>query len=77
MLSAVPKDNHQMSYANLIRELQPDYDPAAIEAWMRVELPTLDGISREAFAREAAEAARAIDGSTPEMTLMLRQSYGL
>ena len=66
-----------MSYADLIRRLQPDYDPASIEAWMRVEVPTLDALSPEHFAREAAEAARAIDGSTPEMTQMLRQSYGL
>ena len=36
-------------YQRLIAERTADVDPRHVEAWMRLEHPTLDGLSRRAF----------------------------
>lgn len=53
------------------------YHPIAIEAWMRLEHPTLDGLSAGAFRREVETAAQCIDAATPEETRSLAESFGL
>ena len=52
-------------------------DPAHVEGWMRLEHSTLDGLSREAFAREALIAVECIDQSATRANDELAQSYGL
>lgn len=65
-----------MSYAALIRSIDPARDPRHIEAWMREEHGTLDGLTPEAFRREVAEAAVLVDAD-PDLSEKLAESYGL
>ena len=44
-------------YRRLIAERTTDADPRHIEAWMRLEHPTLDALSAAEWAREVEEAA--------------------
>lgn len=63
-------------YQNRIAEIVPDLPAAHIEAWMRLERGTLDGLSPEQFATEVrvgAELAR----SNPAESAELARSYGL
>ena len=66
-----------MSYRELIRQLAPQYDPADIEAWLRVEWPTLDGMSAAQFAQEVKTAVACLLDASPDMTARLRTSFGL
>jgi hypothetical protein len=63
-------------YVELIRSLQPAHDPRHIEAYMRLEHPTLDGLSRSEFGHEAYLAACCVDAD-PEAAEELAQSYAL
>lgn len=71
------------AYAQLISEtlarigLVGRYDPAEVEAWMRVEHSTLDGLSAAAFQQEVAVAVGCIDAASRATTLDLCASYGL
>lgn len=63
-------------YAREIARLAPDYDPAQIEAWMRLEHGTLDALSPDAFAREVVMSCLCIDAD-PHQSAALAKSYGL
>ena len=43
-----------------------DTDPRHIEAWMRTEYPTLDGLSRSEFVRAMYEALGQVQDAGPE-----------
>jgi hypothetical protein len=69
-------------YRNLIRETLARLGrigaaPHHVEAWMRLEHGTLDGMSPSEFAREVLEALKCIDASTPAENEDLARSYGM
>ena len=66
-----------MTYAERIKELAPQYDPSDVEAWIRVEYPTLDWMDAKRLAKEVKEAVANIRLATPDMTARLRKSFGL
>jgi hypothetical protein len=51
--------------------------PNQVEAWMRLEHGTLDGLSRADFAREIAAALDCIAASTHAENADLAMSFGL
>jgi len=53
------------------------YDPRHVEAWMRLEHPTLDHLSREDFAHEVIWATRCIDRDGVAQSELLAGSLGL
>lgn len=68
-------------YRQMIREVlarigRIGTDPRHVEAYMRLEHPTLDGLSREAFAREV-EAGAVCAMADPVKAEELAQSYDL
>ncbi len=64
-------------YQRFIAERTRDIDPRHVEAWMRVEHPTLDELSPEAFITAMHTAlASAIDAG-PEASEALAVSFGL
>ena len=65
-----------MNYRERIMEIAPGYKPAQIEAFMRVEHSTLDGLSRSRFASEVRFACQCIDAD-PAMASRLAASFGL
>jgi hypothetical protein len=72
----------QQAYATAINERleamgRRDVSPVYVEGWMRVEHPTLDGLSREQFTEEVAMAVACVDASTDAENRSLAQSYGL
>lgn len=64
-------------YAKTFKELQPNYDPRHIEAYVRLQYGTLDHLDHATFKREAAIAAACIDSARPGEPEELAQSYGL
>lgn len=64
-------------YQRLIAELIRDTDPRWIEAWMRLEHPTLDHLDRVSFAIEAYEALACVLASTATENEDLARSFGL
>lgn len=54
----------------------PEIDPGQVEAWMRLEHPTLDGLDAAQFRREARIGAKLVQ-SHPEESRTLAESYGL
>lgn len=69
-------------YADLILEIameqgRPDANPRWIEAYMRLEYPSLNGVSRESFEREVKIAINCIDALGPEKAEQCAQSFGL
>ena len=64
-------------YAALIVRLAPDHDPAHVEAWMRLEHSTLDGLNPVRFAREVAVAVECIRTAGITESDKLAHSYGL
>jgi hypothetical protein len=52
-------------------------DPRHVEAYMRLEHPTLDGLSVSAFKKEVKFSIQCIDASTPEDNESCAQSFGL
>ena len=79
--SAVPA-RHSF-YSQLIREDMARLGRIAeqpahiVEAWMRIEHPTLDGLSRSQFRKEVALALECAAASTPAENYDLAASYGL
>lgn len=69
-------------YEQMIREAMAGlgrvgaHDPKVIEAWMRVEHSTLDGLSRARFNREVGIALECADNSTTERNLAVARSFG-
>jgi hypothetical protein len=70
-------------YESLIRECLAragrlgKYDPRHVEAWMRLEHPTLNGLAPEAFASEVLWATRCIDRDGVTRSELLAGSLGL
>jgi hypothetical protein len=52
-------------------------DPRHVEAWMRCEHPTLDGLSRSQFTAEVETALQCIDAGPLNDSERLAQSFGL
>lgn len=65
------------AYADHITTLAPGADPAHIEAWMRLEHGTLDGLSRWQFAGEVQTALSCIEFSGLDESDELARSFGL
>lgn len=63
-------------YASLIRETVPDCDPRHVEAYMRLDFGTLDGLTRDQFRYEAMAASHAVRAD-PVQAELLARSYGL
>ena len=71
-----------MSYATVIRQHAAALgflaaDPAHVEAWMRIEHPTLDALSPGEFRREVAAAIECARASTLAENDALAASFGL
>ena len=64
-------------YQRLITEQTSDVDPRHVEAWMRLEHPTLDRLSRAEFEREVDIAVVAIATAGPDESEALAASLGL
>ncbi|MBK9304492.1 MAG: hypothetical protein IPM94_11535 [bacterium] len=70
-------------YQQLIREILAHAgrigtaDPRHIEAWMRVEHPTLDALSQVQFVAEVGVALQGIAVASTADSEQLAQSYGL
>ena len=64
-------------YQRFIAERTRDVDPRHVEAWMRVEHPTLDGLSRVEFIDEMYAALAAAIEAGPEQSERLAASFGL
>ena len=68
---------HWTFYQRFIAEHITDTDPRHVEAWMRLSLPTLDGLSRSEFLAAMYEAlGQAIDAG-PDESEALAASFGL
>lgn len=52
-------------------------DPRHIEAWMRIEHPTLNGLSRSQFTSEVGIALQCVAASTADDNESLARSFGL
>jgi hypothetical protein len=64
-------------YQRFIAEHVKDVDPRHVEAWMRIERPTLDGLSRQKFIDEMYAALAAALEAGPEESERLAASFGL
>lgn len=64
-------------YKEQIEALAPDYDARHIEAFMRLEHSTLDGLSKEQFEKEVAVAVVCIEEGGRDMAERTARSYGL
>ena len=64
-------------YQRFIAERTKDVDPRHVEAWMRVEHPTLDGLSRREFIAEMHVALGCAIDAGPEASEALAASFGL
>ncbi len=64
-------------YQRFIAERTKDVDPRHVEAWMRVEHPTLDGLSRAEFIAEMHAALAAALEAGPDESERLAASFGL
>jgi hypothetical protein len=64
-------------YAAEIQRLAPDVDPAHVEAWMRLEHGTLDGLDAIDFAREVQVAVGCITFAGINESDELARCYGL
>jgi hypothetical protein len=64
-------------YQRRIAERTQNVDPRHVEAWMRLEHPTLDGLSAPEFEREVDLAVAAIAIAGPTESEALAASFGL
>jgi hypothetical protein len=64
-------------YQRYISERTKDIDPRHVEAWMRVEHPTLDGLSRQEFIDAMYAALAAAIEAGPDDCEALAASFGL
>jgi len=70
-------------YTQYIREdlaalgLVGRHEPPIIEAWMRLEHGTLDGLSPARFRREVEMASACADASTTAENAAIAKSFGL
>jgi hypothetical protein len=63
--------------ARLVRMGRKEVDPRHVEAYMRLEHPTLDGLTKYGFTQEMKIALQCIDASTPEDNESCARSFGL
>ncbi len=64
-------------YQELIRQFAPAANPRHVEAWMRIEHPTLDHLSRDMFRHEVAIAVDCIGQAGVDQSEALSRSMGL
>ena len=64
-------------YQRRIAERTSDVAPRLVEAWMRLEHPTLDGVSAAEFEREIDEALECIRAAGLDDSEALAASFGL
>jgi len=64
-------------YQRYIAERMRDVDPRHVEAWMRIEHPTLDGLSRVQFIAAMHVALGCAIDAGPEASEALAVSFGL
>lgn len=64
-------------YQRFIAERTRDIDPRHVEAWMRIEHPTLDGLSLAEFINAMHAALAAALDAGPEESEALAASFGL
>jgi hypothetical protein len=64
-------------YQRLIVEQTREVDPRHVEAWMRLEHPTLDGLSSAEIEREIDIAMATIATAGPAASEALAASFGL
>lgn len=63
-------------YEKQIRQIAPSYDPRHVEAFMRSEHPTLDGLSPSRFRSEVRLACACIDEGGIAMAEQVAKSFG-
>ena len=63
-------------YRTRIQAIVPTYDPRHIEAYMRVEHSTLDGLSASRFRSEVHMARACVDQGGAEMAERVAKSFG-
>ena len=66
-----------MHYHDRIKKLIPDLDPRHIEAYMRCQFGTLDGLDQAQFSAGARIAAACVDEGGTAAAEALARSYGL
>jgi hypothetical protein len=64
-------------YQRRIADLTQNVDPRHAEAWIRLEHPTLDGLSAAEFERGVEEALLCIRAAGPDESEALAASFGL
>lgn len=64
-------------YANRIAPLAPQFDPRHVEAYMRSEHSTLDGLSPSQFRTEVTMACECIRVGGFDMAERIARSFGL
>ena len=64
-------------YQRYIAERTKDIDPRHVEAWMRVEHPTLDGLTAQQFTDAMYAALGAAMDAGPTDSEALAASFGL
>ena len=64
-------------YQRFIAERTKDIDPRHVEAWMRLEHPTLDGLAPERFSAEIATALACMAEAGADESEALAASFGL
>lgn len=77
-----PKTTHRKSpyHDEIVKDLgmyAAQYDPRHIEAYMRLERGTLDGLSRQSWEIELEQARLCIDAGGANQAEELAKSYGL
>ena len=63
-------------YTDFIHSVSPGYDPRHVEAYMRVEHPTLDALPPSQFRREVRLACMCVDEGGLDMAERIAKSYG-
>jgi hypothetical protein len=69
---------HRSPYADKIAAIAgPDFDPRHVEAFLRLELGTLDSVDETRFRREVFLACACIRQCSPAFAESFTRSYGL
>jgi hypothetical protein len=69
---------YQQMILEILAEMgRAEIDPRHIEAYMRLEHPTLDGLSAPQFEREVAISVECVDAAGPSEAEACAASFGL
>lgn len=68
---------HHRFYLSHIAEATLDIDPRHVEAWMRGQHPTLDGLTQQQFNDAMYAASAAAMDAGPEQCEALAATFGL